>query len=268
MSGLPDYYRILGVSPLATKREIKRAFRRMALRHHPDHNPDSGQGDEFLLVNEAHEVLSHEGRRAKYDRERRAAGFQTSRDDYRERSSRPGRARSQSPRRPSPEPWSMRSVWSAYRAESRKPFREWRAGPDPRAVRGAAVWGGLSGTGLGFLFGMLFLGVAGMNWAAALLGGCAGLAGGILGAAMGAAFHAFGPNVGFSAGAILGIIGSIFTAGLLLLFVDPYPQVSLNGILSWGTQDAAGAFMYSLFLASAMAGAGTGALFSYRAYAS
>lgn len=60
-----DYYSILGVSKSATQEEIKRAFRKMAHKHHPD---KSG-GDEaaFKRVNEAYQILSDEQKRSQYD---------------------------------------------------------------------------------------------------------------------------------------------------------------------------------------------------------
>jgi len=64
-----DCYQVLGVDSDATQEEIKRAFRRLALRYHPDHNPeDPKQAEEkFKEVNEAYEVLSDEAKRRQYD---------------------------------------------------------------------------------------------------------------------------------------------------------------------------------------------------------
>ena len=64
-----DYYRVLGVSRGASQEEIKRAFRRLALRYHPDHNlQDQRQAEErFKEINEAYEVLSDEAKRRQYD---------------------------------------------------------------------------------------------------------------------------------------------------------------------------------------------------------
>src|SRR6056297_95782 len=63
-----DYYEILGVSKDADQQEIKKAFRKLAKKYHPDLNPDD-QGSEvkFKEVNEAYEVLSDEEKRKKYD---------------------------------------------------------------------------------------------------------------------------------------------------------------------------------------------------------
>jgi len=67
---LKDYYQILNVSQDARAEDIKRAFRRLALQHHPDRNPGNVQeaGEKFKEINEAYEVLSDEHRRWQYDR--------------------------------------------------------------------------------------------------------------------------------------------------------------------------------------------------------
>jgi molecular chaperone DnaJ len=62
-----DYYLVLGVSRDATDAEIKRAFRELARKHHPDVNPESN-GEAFREINEAYAVLSDNEARARYDR--------------------------------------------------------------------------------------------------------------------------------------------------------------------------------------------------------
>jgi curved DNA-binding protein len=63
-----DYYKTLGVDKNATDKDIKRAFRRLARKYHPDVNPDDPQAEEhFKEINEAYEVLSDAEKRAKYD---------------------------------------------------------------------------------------------------------------------------------------------------------------------------------------------------------
>ena len=63
-----DYYEVLGVSKDASDRDIKKAFRRMAMKHHPDRNPDDKDAEEaFKEVNEAYEVLSDSQKKAAYD---------------------------------------------------------------------------------------------------------------------------------------------------------------------------------------------------------
>jgi len=67
-SSFKDYYQILGVSCQASLKDIKRAFRRLAVKYHPDHNQGDKQAEErFKAVLEAYEVLGNAERRTKYD---------------------------------------------------------------------------------------------------------------------------------------------------------------------------------------------------------
>ncbi len=64
-----DYYEVLGVERGASEEEIKKAYRRLARKYHPDVNKDDPQAEEkFKEINEAHEVLSDPQKRAAYDR--------------------------------------------------------------------------------------------------------------------------------------------------------------------------------------------------------
>lgn len=63
-----DYYEILGIPKTATNEEIRRAFRKLAFKYHPDHNHDDPAGEKFKEVNEAYEMLSDLDKRAAYDR--------------------------------------------------------------------------------------------------------------------------------------------------------------------------------------------------------
>ena len=63
-----DYYEVLGIDRDASDEEIRKAFRRLAFKYHPDHNRDEQAGEEFKEVNEAYEILSNPDRRAAYDR--------------------------------------------------------------------------------------------------------------------------------------------------------------------------------------------------------
>jgi DnaJ-class molecular chaperone len=62
-----DYYDILGVSKGASKEEIKKAYRKLALEHHPDRNKSSDASDKFKEINEAYEVLSDSKKKQTYD---------------------------------------------------------------------------------------------------------------------------------------------------------------------------------------------------------
>ncbi|BAU66733.1 heat shock protein Hsp40 [Stanieria sp. NIES-3757] len=63
-----DYYAILGVSKTASPEEIKKQFRKLALKYHPDRNPGDKQAEaKFKEISEAYEVLSDSEKRAKYD---------------------------------------------------------------------------------------------------------------------------------------------------------------------------------------------------------
>lgn len=63
-----DYYKLLGVNKSATKDEIKKAFRKLAMKYHPDKNKDDKAAEEkFKKINEAYAVLSNDEKRKQYD---------------------------------------------------------------------------------------------------------------------------------------------------------------------------------------------------------
>jgi molecular chaperone DnaJ len=64
-----DYYELLGLAKNASPDEVKKAFRKLAMQHHPDRNPDDKSSEQkFKDVNEAYDVLKDEQKRAAYDR--------------------------------------------------------------------------------------------------------------------------------------------------------------------------------------------------------
>ena len=64
-----DYYDILGVAKTASDQELKTAYRKLAVKHHPDKNPDDPHAEEkFKEAAEAYSVLSNPEQRSRYDR--------------------------------------------------------------------------------------------------------------------------------------------------------------------------------------------------------
>lgn len=68
MASKRDYYEVLGVSKNASDDEIKKAYRKLAVKYHPDKNPGDKEAEaKFKEINEAHDVLSDKQKRARYD---------------------------------------------------------------------------------------------------------------------------------------------------------------------------------------------------------
>src|ERR1700681_877246 len=69
-----DYYEVLGVQKTVAQEEIKRAYRKLAVKFHPDKNPDDAHAEEkFKELGEAYDVLMDDEKRAAYDRYGHAA---------------------------------------------------------------------------------------------------------------------------------------------------------------------------------------------------
>ncbi len=62
-----DYYTTLGVNRDASDEDIKKAYRKLAMKHHPDRNPDKGSEEKFKEAKEAYEVLTDARKRQAYD---------------------------------------------------------------------------------------------------------------------------------------------------------------------------------------------------------
>ena len=68
MASRPDYYKTLGVDKKATPEEIKKAYRKLARKYHPDTNPDDKEAEErFKEISQAHDVLGDPDKRKQYD---------------------------------------------------------------------------------------------------------------------------------------------------------------------------------------------------------
>ena len=67
MSAKRDYYEVLGVSKTASAAEIKSAYRKLALKYHPDRNKETGAEGKFKEINEAYQVLSDSKKKQTYD---------------------------------------------------------------------------------------------------------------------------------------------------------------------------------------------------------
>ena len=68
MADKRDFYEVMGVPKNATEDEIKKAYRKLAKKYHPDLNPGDKEAEaKFKEVNEAYEVLSDKDKRARYD---------------------------------------------------------------------------------------------------------------------------------------------------------------------------------------------------------
>src|SRR5437667_9848433 len=76
MAQTKDYYTVLGVAPKATQEEIKKQYRKLAAKHHPDKNPnDPKAAERFKEISEAYQVLGDADKRKQYDQMRQLGAF-------------------------------------------------------------------------------------------------------------------------------------------------------------------------------------------------
>ena len=74
----PDYYQVLGIDRNASEKSIKEAYRRLARKYHPDHNPGDARAEErFKQLQEAYETLKDRPKRARYNRQRWGGSYTT-----------------------------------------------------------------------------------------------------------------------------------------------------------------------------------------------
>jgi len=66
-TGSNDFYKVLGVSKTATQKQIKKAYRKLAMKYHPDRNKENGAADKFKKIASAYECLSDPQKRKQYD---------------------------------------------------------------------------------------------------------------------------------------------------------------------------------------------------------
>src|ERR1051325_7426312 len=76
MAQTRDYYQVIGVPASATQDEIKKAYRKLAAKHHPDKNPnDPKAAERFKEISEAYQVLGDAEKRKQYDQMRQLGAF-------------------------------------------------------------------------------------------------------------------------------------------------------------------------------------------------
>ena len=112
-----DYYKVLGVSKTATADEIKKSYRKLARKYHPDANKGDAKAEErFKEISEAYNTLSDEKRRKEYDEARSLFG-----GGFRPAGDWPRRHRPPCPARPRPRPGRIRPAHPGPRPRRARP---------------------------------------------------------------------------------------------------------------------------------------------------
>ncbi len=118
---MKDYYKILGLPPTATKKEIKKALRQLARKYHPDLHPgDKAAAEQFKRINEACQVLSDDSKRARYDLDRKQQGQRQQTQQCRQHTQQKA-AHTSSPKPDFSQAFSRRAFEDAFFAGIQKP---------------------------------------------------------------------------------------------------------------------------------------------------
>ncbi len=122
----PDYYQVLGVEPSASAAAIKKAYRALMMRLHPDKNPDPAANEQAKLVNRAFEVIGNPQSRASYDGTRGVR--------YRPAGNPPSGSR------PSPADTAAQAARDDERRMRQEEEAQWRSQPEPDLARADATF--------------------------------------------------------------------------------------------------------------------------------
>jgi curved DNA-binding protein CbpA len=129
-SATPDYYQMLGLAVTATPEEIKKRYRELARRYHPDVNPDPAASQQIKSINEAYHVLNDPDRRSVYDAHRILNQAAASRSNGSSQPAPPPKSTSASGSTPPPRPQASRTAENPRTAGTgpTRPYPGGRAG--------------------------------------------------------------------------------------------------------------------------------------------
>ena len=138
---MQDHYKTLGLSSAATREEIRRAYRVLARRYHPDVNPGGSTAEKFRQISRAYEVLSDPEKRKQYDSEREAeetfsSAFDRAHQAYRKQQAAAPKGARATPRQPSGSgQQSRQQATTPPSREEPKPQPKAPPKPEPKIVR-------------------------------------------------------------------------------------------------------------------------------------